>query len=290
MKEFSICEKTLSANHLEDIRSVIKEHWDKGRSFISRMLCERWDWRYAHGHLRDMQCRSFLLGLERGGIIKLPPRLKPNNNKSRKPKVAILEDGKMVFQLEGGIEEYDDLELKLVSQREEEALWNSLIHQYHYQGCRFVIGSYLKYLVFLKGMAVGCLGWGSAAWKVKCRDDFIGWTTLQRRANLFSVVNNVRFLLLPRIRNLASKVLSRSIKSLSQDWERIHRRKIFLLETFIERGRFSGGCYKASNWLHVGATKGSAKRGQSYHYHGIIKDVYVYPLRKNFRNLLKQEQ
>ena len=45
-------------------------------------------------------------------------------------------------------------------------------------------------------------------------------------------------------------------------------------------------CYKAANWIRVGQTKGTAKRGHDHLVHGKIKDVLLYPLAKGFRKKL----
>ncbi|MBU1147336.1 MAG: DUF4338 domain-containing protein, partial [Candidatus Omnitrophica bacterium] len=57
----------------------------------------------------------------------------------------------------------------------------------------------------------------------------------------------------------------------------------------VEKERFKGTCYKAANWIYLGSTKGSAKRGSSHRYHGNIKDIYAYPLCKEFRDYLTRD-
>ena len=137
---------------------------------------------------------------------------------------------------------------------------------------------------------VACLGWGSAAWSVKSRDSFIGWDKPTKERNLHFAANNTRFLILPwvSVKYLASKVLALSAKRISDDWLKIYNHPLWLLETFVEQQRFKGTCYKAANWICVGQTKGTAKRGHDHLFHGKIKDVYLYPLRKDFREKLKR--
>ena len=60
-----------------------------------------------------------------------------------------------------------------------------------------------------------------------------------------------------------------------------------MLETFVEQSRFKGTCYKASNWIKVGETKGTSKKGHKHLKHGNIKDIYLCPLDKNFKRLLR---
>jgi len=84
----------------------------------------------------------------------------------------------------------------MVRQSPIEGLWDYLVHEYHYLGHPWIVGSHLKYLVYLEGQVAACLGWGSAAWRVGCRDAFIGWDRQRRKKNLGLVANNVRFLIL----------------------------------------------------------------------------------------------
>ena len=74
------------------------------------------------------------------------------------------------------------------------------------------------------------------------------------------------------------------------DWQRRYGHPIYLLETFVEKERFSGTCYKAANWIYLGETKGSAKRGSNHRYHGNIKKIFAYPLVKDFRDKLKNNE
>ena len=129
------------------------------------------------------------------------------------------------------------------------------------------------------------MGWGSAAWSLDQRETWIGWDKKTKDKNLGGIVNNIRFLILPwiKIKYLASHLLGLSAKRITRDWLEKYGEPIYLLETFVEKDRFKGTCYRAANWTYLGQTKGSSKRGSSHHYHGNIKDIYVYPLCRDFR-------
>jgi len=88
------------------------------------------------------------------------------------------------------------------------------------------------------------------------------------------------------VKCLASKVMAMNIKTISSDWVKVYNYPLYMLETFVEQDRFKGTCYKASNWIQVGETKGTSKKGHKHLKHGKIKDVYLYPLDKNFKKLL----
>ena len=84
------------------------------------------------------------------------------------------------------------------------------------------------------------MGWGSAAWKVKSRDTFIGWDAKTRENNLRFVANNTRFLILPwvSVKCLASKLLALNARRISDDWLQTYNYPLYLLETFVEKDRF----------------------------------------------------
>ena len=76
------------------------------------------------------------------------------------------------------------------------------------------------------------------------------------------------------MKNLASYVLARCEKRLADDWQASYGYRPVLLETYVERGRFAGTCYRAANWTHVGTTAGRGRQGSG----ATIKDLYVKPL------------
>ena len=110
--------------------------------------------------------------------------------------------------------------LKLVSHTFQEPLWDQLVRRHHYLGCRKLLGRRLKYLAVSKERPVAALSWSAAALKTRARDEYIGWSESQRKAQLHRIVNNSRFLILPwvRIPHLASHVLALTIRRLKQDW------------------------------------------------------------------------
>jgi hypothetical protein len=190
--------------------------------------------------------------------------------------------------LEGQLGDYGKAQFQLMLSRSERKFWNILIERYHYLGYRPTTGPSLKYLIYIKGCVVGCLGWGAAVWKLTLRDAYIGWDPSSMERHLNSVVNNVRFLILPwvKVRYLASHVLAVGARQVRTDWQRLYATPAYLLETFVDTSRFLGTCYRAANWVYLGRTRGMSKRGLSLYVHGQPKDVYVYPLVNDFRERL----
>ena len=277
--------RLLDNQDVQFIRDLISEHRQRGRSYISKVLCEAWQWFQPNGKLKEFAARDLLLRLEEQGFIELPQRLRPKNNLKKKSFDQIPLFSKE--PLNGSAGEYGWPRIELVNSQNS-YLWDYLLHHHHYLGLPKLVGEHLRYLVYINGQVVACLSWASAAWKVKGRDQFIGWDEETKRKNLHLIANNTRFLIPEwvRIKHLASRVLAFNLKGLSTDWQRIYGHPIYLAETFVDLSRYSGVCYRAANWILVGQTKGSAKKGNAYLYHGQPKAIYLYPLHRHFRRHL----
>jgi len=286
MLPITIRKRTIHNTDLDLIQATVDRHWDKGRKQISKILCQEWNWLQPNGRLKDMACREILLTLNRKGLITLPPRFNSANNDKRNRSIPVVEIDQTPLRRK--LSDLPPVKLRLVRNTPLEPLYNSLVQQHHYLGYCQIVGNHLKYIAFIDDRPIACLGWGSAAWSVKSRESFIGWDKTAKEKNLHLVANNTRLLILPwvSVKCLASKILALNAKRISEDWLRIYNYPLYLLETFVERNRFAGTCYKAANWACVGQTKGIAKKGHSHLFHGNVKDVYLYPLRKDFREKL----
>ena len=185
----------------------------------------------------------------------------------------------------GALADFSPVSLQLVSHTPQEPLWDQLVRQHHYLGCRKLLGRRLKYLAFSGGRPVAALSWSAAALKTRARDEYIGWSESQRKEHLHRIANNSRFLILPwvRIPHLASHVLAQNLRRLRGDWLTHFGMDLLLIETFVDPGRFKATCYKAANWQRVGRTHGSTKDGVGYRYHGNPKEIYLYVLEPRFR-------
>jgi hypothetical protein len=161
--------------------------------------------------------------------------------------------------------------------------------RHHYLGFGGDTGPTLRYVVRDgQGRDLACALFGAAAWQVRARDAFIGWSAAQRRERLGAVVNNTRFLILPHVQvpHLASHILGRLLRRLPRDWQAKYARAPYLAETFVERDRFAGTCYQAANWQCVGQSCGRSRGDREHRLQVPIKDIYLYPLRSDFRRLL----
>ena len=167
--------------------------------------------------------------------------------------------------LSGILQEFQPLEILIVNQTELEATWDFMVKHYHYLGYAKMIGPRIKYLVFRKEVPIAALSYNRAALRIGVRDNFIGWNDEQKQKYLPHVVNNNRFLILPwvKIGNLASHLLSRTLKMLKTDWYSMYGVRPYILETFVDQEKYKGTCYKAANWHYLGETKGFAKEGKT---------------------------
>jgi len=295
-KELVIQGRVISESDIEEVRDLLESHGDWSRWKLSRYLSEKWDWRNAQGQLKDMACRSFLLKLEQRGYIKLPQRrwASPNRmtNKARFLS-PVLHSTEAIESNLKNLQPLSLLPLHHPHNRHYQSLFDFFLFKYHYLSYRGCVGENLQYLVLDRFDRPLCsLLFGSSAWKVASRDNFIGWDVENRRQNVNLITNNMRFLILPwvRVKYLASHILSQVCQRVGGDWQEKYGHGVYLLETFVETDRFSGTSYKAANWRFVGQTRGRSRNDRYSTLHVPIKDIYVYPLVKNFRCYLKRIQ
>lgn len=275
---------------LASIRKVIAENPTASRKKLSILVCRTWNWVQANGALRDMVCRGLLLKLHREGLIELPPKRRSPVNylaKRRRPEKVPL----LVWDPVGScLGDLRPLEFRQVRRTGEERLFESLIETHHYLGYVQPVGEHLKYMIYARGTPVACMAWSSAPRHIGVRDRFIGWTQDVRRRNLHLLAYNTRFLILPwaKVPHLASHILGRMARELPREWERVYSHPIYLLETFVDPERNKGTCYRASNWIFLGRTTGRGKADQTHKANRSLKDVWVYPLSREFREKLCQ--
>ena len=269
------------------IREILATEGRRGRTHVSRRLCEIWDWRQANGRFRQIACRDLLRQLQGKGLVQLPPRLSATRRpgyRNRVPRLELVE-----APLSGPLASIqEEIQVCRVEGGEREDWFKGLIGTYHYLGYRQAQGARVKYLALYRGRPVACLSFGPAAFHLEGRDRFIGWSAAQRRERLAWVVNNDRFLIVPwaGVPGLASWVLSRCLRRLRSDWQQLYSQDLALAETFVERERFSGAAYAAANWTCIGQSCGRGRNDRHRRRALPIKRIWVYPLRGDFRRVL----
>jgi len=257
------------------------------RRTIADALCDELDWRRLDGRRKDMSARVALLRMERDGLITLPPPRNGNGNGAI-PRHQETPQPALPFVTPSSLDALGDVELVVVSTKVASRRWRELVASYHYLGYTPFAGAQLRYLIESQSGTLGALGFAASAWSCAPRDAHIGWDAPTRKARLHLVVGNARFLILPevRVQNLASQVLSRVARRLRADWQAAYGYAPVLLETFVETGRFTGASYKAANWTLVGQTKGRGKLDRTNEHGLAVKDIYLYPLHRNYRAIL----
>lgn len=287
--EYTFRGRKWSITEIEIIKRIIGQ--ETTRRKISKRVCEDINWRQANGQLKDAACREVLRRMDERGIINLPPLIRRSSGgRGIRPR----EKWRDTFPeenipAEGDIQDLGKINLKVANKGTLRNLWEYLIDKYHYLGYRRPIGASVKYLIYSSERLIGCIGFAASVLKLNLRDKWIGWSIEEREKNLHLVINNVRFLILPwvKVKNLATKLLSMASKDVQKDWEAFYGYRPVLIETFVDIGKFIGTSYKAANWIYLGRTIGKGRTGMNYYVHNRPKDVYAYPLRRNFLRLLK---
>jgi len=276
------------SQELEQIRQWVEQNPAWSRYRLSRELCARWHWVRPNGQMADMAARSFLNKLHQRELISLPSlrRASPNRMKHRRLECVALDTRPVDSEL-GGL---GPLYLHEVSRDPiRRAVFETLLATEHYLGYRSPVGENLKYLLCTEqDRPVAAWLFGAAAWRCRVRDQWIGWNDRQRAAGLSRLTNNTRFLIprWVRVPRLASWGWSRVSRRLVEDWQAKYGDGIELVETFVDRGRFRGRCYAASNWLEVGLTQGRSRGDREHRLQVPIKAVYLYPLHGQARQRL----
>jgi hypothetical protein len=291
--EVSFSGRNFAAAELDLIRETVRDFSNLSLTELSKTICELLVWKRPTGKLKYEECRAFLEHLRDQGVLALPtlrdtrapgPRRVVSTSKSDAQDPAT-----------GSAGDFDPLTLHLVqaSNRDLNFLFKQYIDRYHYLRYRIPFGAHLRYLVEsqqLPGRYLACLQFSSPAWMMAPRDAWIGWSAEQRKRNLQFIVNQSRFLILPwvSVKGLASKILSLAARRLPQDWYALYAYRPLLLESLVDRSLYNGTCYRAANWIHLGATQGRGRMDREHAAHGqAIKDIFVYPLCRHAREQLR---
>jgi hypothetical protein len=262
-KEQRFCGREFSAEEVLLIEEVVETCAGISRAELAHTVCELLEWKRAGGGLKARECRDLLERLE---------------------SVAPAGERQVPSELTGSVEEFAPIKVELVQSREQRELFRELLSFHHYLGYTMPYGARLQYLAYVsrpRRIVVGCMQFSSPAWRMKVRDQWIGWDDVTRGVNLQHVVNNSRFLVLGKIRNLASTLISCVLRQLRTDWQDRYGVDPWLVETLVERERFYGGCYRAANFIVLGETSGRGRMDRTHQRHGVaLKTVMVYPLLK----------
>lgn len=284
---------TIGGQHIDEgiiarIQGIIDGNPGAKRGALSRRICEHLKWRSRNGRLKEVSARKLLSRLDREGKIRLvqAERFGGQRNSRREVEQVPAEAVQT-----GALEELQPVELVLVGSADSEVsrIWNDLMDRYHYLGSGPLCGAQLRYLIRSKKQGwIGALSFSGAAWAVQARDRWIGWSSALREKNLNQVVANSRFLIVPqwKVPHLASHALGLAVKRLRTDWRGRYGYEPLLVETFVDKERFEGTCYRAANWIAVGETQGRGRQDHAHANRSTVKRIFVYPLDRQARGRL----
>ncbi len=284
--------REITRDDIEFLGPMCAGGWRR-RTDLYRAVCDAWKWKQANGSPAIYACSDLLRQLEKRGFLELPPAAQGQSPRRRW--FASLPLPVDLIPLVGLEVRDPDADLRQVRVRpiqpEERLGWRVYMQRYHRLGDRPMVGEHLLYAAFVEDELVALLGWAAAAFRAPLREAYVGWDEATKRRRLHLVANNIRFLLLPwvKVRNLASKILAMNLRRLASDWESAWNHPVVLAETFVDTSRYRGTCYRAANWVHLGATAGRSKRGNDYLFGSTKKALFVYPLRRDARRRLRDE-
>ncbi len=286
--------KDFSAEELAMIEDLVTSCAGLSLAELAHTVCELLDWKRPTGALKSRECRDLLEQLAGEGRLSLPHKRAAGRPRGSRTKIPVTAAGEPGEELIGTVRDFGEVELERVEGAAAQLRFRELVGRYHSLGYRVPFGAHLRYLIYVskpQPLVVGALQFSSPAWRMAVRDRWIGWDEATRKRNLQRVINNSRFLILPwvRVKNLASKVLSRAMRQLPKDWQGRYGVEPFLVETLVDRTRYRGSCYRAANWIVLGETTGRGRMDRRHQRHGVApKTVLIYPLLRDAARKLRE--
>jgi hypothetical protein len=172
----------------------------------------------------------------------------------------------------------EQMRVVLLTDAADLARCDQLIRKHHYLHDATLVGEHLRYAVVYRGRWLALATWSAAAFHLKDRDQFIGWTHEQCRRRRALLANNSRLLVLPDCHspNLISRFMKLMLQRLSPDWEQQWGHPIALVETFVDPKQYQGTAYKVSGWCHLGRTAGWKRDADDFYLqHDSPKQIWV---------------
>ena len=259
------------------------------RTELAQTICENLPWQAPNGQLRVEACLLLLEQLAEAEVIKLPAKRARAGYRSAGPRGEPLAVREVVARLG----EVRPVTVEPVPAAEQ-VTWDATMAKYHPLGFQRAFGAHQRYWIRgeLQGEPVilGALLFAAAAHHVAVRDAWLGWTREQQQRFRYRIVANSRYLILPGVKvpHLASHALSLALLRLPDDWQARYGYTPVVVETFVA-SPWRGTCYRAANWLHLGQTTGQGRQDRQYARGGAVREVFVYPLARDWRQALVAE-
>ena len=283
--------RTFSPELLQHLNELSGADPPPSRRLLAQEACTHLAWYSADGRPAVSSAKVALRKLDKRGLLTLPEWTTgsgPRRHRLRRSGREL----PAVVKVPGRVDQIPSLHLYLISGQDDplHLLWNDLIAAQHPCGDAPLVGAQLRYLIGSEHGWLGALGFGPAAFVLQSRDQWIGWSTSARLGHLREVVCLSRLLIRWEVRcaNLVSKVLSMVAERLAEDWRARYGLKPLLIETYVDRSRFTGGSLRAANWLRVGTSSGRGRLGPKTAIK-TLKDVWLLPLHRQTAQKLQAQ-
>ncbi len=286
MKTQNLIKQTLSQpESVVVIQQILEDNKEAPRSAIAKRVCQHFGFFNALGKPQKSGCLKALRELERVGRFQLPEARRQSPQAGPKRCTAPVEQPRNLPSTAGQIQQ---LQLIRVETDTEVRIWNELMIQEHPRGAGPLVGAQIRYLIGSAHGWLGGLSFSASALQLKDRDQWIGWDAQTRQQQLHRVINLSRFLIRSSVccHNLASRVLSMSLRRVADDFELRYGYRPWLVESFVDQTHYRGTCYQAANWIEVGQTQGRGRQDSAHQHAETVKAIYLYPLENNFRHLM----
>lgn len=286
------CGASVTVEHYQTAIDLVRQFPGLSRRELANTLCEWFEWERPNGKPKAQEATQWLETLEQRGVISLPPLKNKGARGQHRGRINYSQEAhdQVPSTINKGLKEVQPVTLLRLTQSEQQEKWREQVNRYHYLGATTPFGASIRYWIMSPEACLGCLQFSSPAWRIKARDQWIGWSDTRRKTKLQHIVCNSRFLIFPwiKIQNLASHVLSIAKTQLLLDWPEQYGVKPLLIETMVDPRYFQGTSYRAANYIHVGQTAGRGRQDKLNQRHGMaIKSVFLLPLtKKAVRQLL----
>ncbi len=286
---FWIGDRLFSQKDIDLILWTVEKYSYLSRTELAYTICENLDWKAPNGKERLHSCLDLLNKLAADEILELPEKRKlatykkSTFTKAPLPQIHINSPLRTILPV--------TVEPVLT---EEQALWNATMAEHHPFGFKRAFGAHQRYWIYGhvtgKKVVVGAFLFAAPARNVSVRDAWLGWTQHEQQRFRCRIVSNSRMLILPGVNvpHLASHALGKVLRRLPEDWQAQYGYSPVIVETFVTPP-WLGTCYLAANWIHLGQTAGTGRQDRNYQGEATVREVFVYPLQKDWRQVLTAE-
>ena len=279
--------RRFTRKQLEQVQETVRTFKNLSRKELAFTVCEHLKWETPNGKLKINSALTLLEQLEAHGVVTLPAKIKRKPPVKRIPSFV---DPPDISPINDSLEAIGPIKLQRITKENREE-WKAYLQTYHYLEYKHPVGAHIGYFIIseAQNLKLGCLLFtASAAYTLAPRDEIIGWDKKQRQKLRHLIISNNRFLIFPwvNVSNLASQALSLATKQIGADWLETHGYKPALIETFVDTTKYSGTCYQAANWQHIGKTKGRGRFAPTNECKQSIKDIYIYPIEPDWQHTL----